>query len=197
MEAFTIAFVSNHKSQVFNIAPSCNDETSKMMSKARKFSTMYKDVSTTRAAYEINDSILNTVPANLRNYVSTMFEMLDENYNDTIEINKDFAKLDYEIYNNYSLTNEGKGALLGISAISKATLKYNLNSIKTRGVSVRSTAKADVGGAVAGVFSFAFWGKAATGLVFGPGGVVLSCARELAIGAIVSSGLHVASRGTF
>lgn len=196
IETFTTAFVSRHEEKVFYIRPSIPDhEIEEMLYKAREISNLYKDAPTTRAANEINDSVLNMVPIDLRHYVYDIFEMLDVNYNDTTQINKDFAGLDYYIFNDYTLDNEEKGALLGISAIAKATLKYNMDVVTTRAANVRSTVKADAAGAVAGVFSFAFWGKAATGLVFGPGGVVLSCARELAIGAIVSSGVHVASGG--
>lgn len=189
MGEFAMTYIDSNKEKVFNIESYASDaETKELLSKAQKIGRTYGITHMTRAINELNDSILNLVPANIRHYVQYIYNLLDYNYADTTQVNNVFNKFDYAIYSDNSINGTDKGMLLGISAIAKASTKYNFNTIQTRAVTAKTVAAADVTGAVEGAVSWKFWGKAATGLVFGPGGVVLSCTRELVLSAIVASG---------
>ena len=96
------------------------------------------------------------------------------------------------------LTYEEKQDIWMISAIARASCEYNRLEISTRVVSGTSIAKADVGGAITGIVSWRFLVKATcSGLMFGPGGVVMTVAREAVRGAIVGSGTHIVFGGMF
>ena len=106
--------------------------------------------------------------------------------------------LEYKISEDNELDDTLKSCLLAVSAISKYSYKYNCANGTTRSVSCESVILADTSGALGGVVSWYAWGRAAaSGLVFGPGGAVLSIARDAARGAIVGSGIHVLSNGVF
>ncbi len=91
------------------------------------------------------------------------------------------------------------------SVISIARSSYNywyerLNNEPQTRFSYRNFLKriciADVGGAIAGGIQGA-WGGGATGLVFGPGGLVLTIAGSAVAGGLWSSGMTAASGGFF
>ena len=75
-----------------------------------------------------------------------------------------------------------------------AVAKYRRNILKNDEVNFRAVASADLGGAIGGVINWGVFGKAAYhGLVFGPGGAVMTIASEAVRGAIIGSAVFVAS----
>jgi hypothetical protein len=64
-------------------------------------------------------------------------------------------------------------------------------------LSASTAAKADAGGAITGALASIYSGASTTGLVFGPGGYVLTTAGAAVSGALWSSGLYLVSGGFF
>ena len=152
----------------------------------------------TRATLDnLTDSLICSIPEEGRTYVSEMFQICDKQMKDTIDINKIFNDIDSKIYYDVNLNDTLKGALLAISSIARATNIYNSKPLLTRGASWRSTARADLGGAIAGLGWRALFKASYSGLMFGPGGIVVGFAKDCVVGSISSSALHVLSRGYF
>lgn len=194
LETFTNEYIENNFKGITTFEN--NDIPNQMMKEIKRTSLMYKYQ--TRSISEIDDSIMKILPEECKTYICRMYELIDENLSDTIVINKEFNKLDCSVNNDTMLTDEEKNCLLAVSAIAKYSYNYNLDAASMSAVSVNSTVKADLGGAIGGIFCWATFGKAAfNGLVFGPGGAVATIAKEAARGAIVGSAVHVVSGGVF
>lgn len=156
-----------------------------------------KQVKTRATIDNLTDSLICCIPEEGRPYVSKMFQICDKQMRDTIEINKIFDNIDSNIYYDVNLNDTLRSALFAISSIARATNIYNSKPLSTRGATWGSTAKADLGGAIAGLGWRALFKASYRGFMFGPGGIVLSFAQDCAVGAISSSALHVISRGYF
>ncbi len=149
---------------------------------------------------DLTDSLIMVFPVEGQKYIVRMYDVCDKELNDSIQINKIFDDLDKSISYNASIDDTLRHILLAISSIGRATNIYNASTIanKTRAASVGSVCRADVSGAIAGVIGRAAFVRAAfSGLVFGPGGVVTSFARDAVRGAIVSSAVNLISGGLF
>lgn len=153
---------------------------------------------TTRTASLLDDSITINIPKNCLPYIDRIREITDLKLSDSLTIIKNFNVID-ELVNKDSVLNlEEKAMLLAISAIGKYSSIYNRSTIETRAVSAGSVARADLEGAIGGVITWKCWGRAAaSGLVFGPSGVVLTVAKEAVRGAIVGSAVGVVSGWLF
>lgn len=149
---------------------------------------------------EICDSIILTTPHIWQTYLNRMKILIEEasrqdgggNLNNNIIFNQ----LDIQTSNDKNLTAEYKGQLLAISAVTQASIEYNCSQT-TVGVQndwAETIVKADFEGAVCGALDYLFFGGSVTGLMFGPGGIVLSCGAYIVKGAILGSAVGVASR---
>lgn len=109
--------------------------------------------------------------------------------------------MDITINNDTNIDDTLKHVLLATSSIARATNIYNADTFRTnstRGATLRSACKADVGGAIGGIIGRGTFVRAAfSGLMFGPIGIVCSFARDAVRGAIISSAVHVATGGRF
>lgn len=189
---FTLDYVRKH----FEEEPSTRsiENSDEAMENIIRTSLAYKY--RTRNFISIEDSIISSAPKEIQGYIKIMYDILSEVHSDSISLNKEFNKLDLLIINDSSLSEEDRAAALSVSTIGKHSYLYNFKTIKTRGITSTSVAKADLSGAVSGIISWKCWGKAAaTGLMFGPGGIVLTVAREAILGGVLGSGIHVATGG--
>lgn len=121
------------------------------------------------------------------------------NIGDTIMGKKNFIIFDDKIINSKNLSKEDKESILSVSAIAQYSYLYwakNTSKASTRGL-FTSVAKADLGGAISGVVAGFFSGGANTGLVFGPGGLVLTYAGYAVTGALYGSALSAITGGWF
>ena len=190
---FSDNFVESHFGQENNDL--AKDVCRKISVDAKNVALKYESCLTTRAIDMITDSLVNTLPINYRSYVSEIFDIVDKRLSDSMLIDKEFSAFDEKIAMS-DLAYEEKQDIWMISAIAKASYEYNKYEICTRGVNGTSIAKADVGGAITGIVSWRFFVKATcTGLMFGPGGIVMTAVREAVRGAIVGSGTHIVFGG--
>lgn len=152
----------------------------------------------TRSHKSIEDSIQNTIPEGIKDYINEIYNIVDTDFLDTTAIKNKFNTFDTSVVEDNSLSQEEKASVLAISSIGKYSYIYNHTTIKTRAITANGIIKSDLSGAVGGVFCWATFGKAAcSGLVFGPGGIVLTIAKEATRGAIIGSAVHIVSGGFF
>jgi hypothetical protein len=104
-------------------------------------------------------------------------------------IAEDLQKLEEEVLQAKVLEKE-KCPVLAVLAITKSSLKYWTEHVISIPTNDKAALKADALGALGGFGGFVgglLSGHAAVGLMFGPGGVVLTLAADVVIGAISSS----------
>lgn len=94
--------------------------------------------------------------------------------------------------------------ILAVLSVSKDSYNYwyEINlvpPVQTRGFKhyLHSIVKSDIGGAIAGLVGGIVSGSSATGLIFGPGGLVLTIAGSAVTGGLYSSGLTAVTKGFF
>lgn len=147
----------------------------------------------TRASTLIDDSIMKNVPEQCLPYIDEMRDIVETNLTDTLAIIRHFGLIEESIAKDLNLDEEDKACLLAISAIGKYSKIYNI-PIGTRSVTSGGVARADIEGAIGNVFCWRCFGKsAASGLVFGPSGVVMTVAKEAVRGAIAGSAVSLIS----
>ena len=150
-----------------------------------------------RASVLIDDSIRAYIPSDYLPYIEKLNNTIDLRLSDSLTIKQHFYSIEESINNNAELNEEDKANLLAITAIAKYSTIYN-RAPESRSATYGSVAKADLGGAITGVISWKCWGKAAvSGLLFGPGGTVLTVAKEAVRGAIVGSAFNIITGGAF
>lgn len=148
---------------------------------------------------DISHQAINSL--NLSTPMKDAFEQIIQiiSNEDTIVTKKGLAVFDNNIINDNNISALDKKAILSVSAIAKDSYLYwavNTASLQTRGL-FHIVALADLGGAITSVASGFFSGAANTGLVFGPGGLVLTYAGLAVSGAFYSSALSAISGGLF
>ena len=144
-------------------------------------------VSKTRGG-DVVDSILQKIPLSWKSYVVTLLEIVDNSYEDTVSLRKDFFIVDNKIMNDKNLSNTDKDCLLCSSSVAKASYIYNKFNVKTRSSNKGDNiVKSDLLGALGGVVEYGLAGTS-TGLVFGPGGIALGLIGGAGLGAMISSG---------
>lgn len=195
LEEFSDSFVNQH----FD----ANDDDvlmnfcSNLSANAKQIGLKYENCLETRAADELTDSVINTLPDDCKQFASEIFNIVDMRLSDSLLIVKEFSAFNEKIAE-APISYEEKQDMWMISAIAQASCLYNRQEISSRVVNGTSIAKADVSGAIGGVVGWRFWVKAAcTGLMFGPGGIVMTMSREVVRGAIGSSGVHIVTGGRF
>lgn len=152
----------------------------------------------TRSTEAIEDSVLLSVPQEIRPYMEKLYEIVDYSFVDSIQLKATFQNFDSLIISNQSLDAEERACILAVSAIAKYSSLYNFSTVNTRSITAKGIIKSDLGGALTGVLCWATFGKAAcSGLMFGPGGVVLTIAKEATRGAIIGSATHIVTGGFF
>lgn len=140
---------------------------------------------------ETADSIYNEIPQNCKPFIDEMISIIKSNEIDSLVILNKFEELDYAIFASTTLSDEDKDGLWTCSSIAYSSYMYNLSSISSRAVTAEGVVSADLESAVGGFLTWRFWGKTATGLVFGPGGAVMCATREIVRCAIVGSGANI------
>ena len=141
------------------------------------------------------DSVFQEIPPQCKHYVEGIMDIINSNETDSTKIADKFDKINIAINNASDLSDEDKNGLWSCSAIAFSSYMYNLTSISTRAVTAEGVVKADFASAVGGFLCWKFWGKTATGLMFGPQGAVIAATKEIVRSAIVGSAIHVVSAG--
>lgn len=195
--SFTCSFVENEFSQMSPFIPPINESISKSLSIAKRIGIECCHSYNTRGRSESEtaDSIYREIPEQWKPYINQISRLIESNESDSITIVRKFEEIDKTINDSQRLSNEDKNGLWACSSIALHSYIYNLSQISTRAVTAEGVVKADLAGAIGGFFCWKFWGKTASGLMFGPQGAVMAAAKEIVIGAIVGSGVHVISWG--
>lgn len=137
---------------------------------------------------------LNTLTSELSDleslFIDDIFSLIYQNINNEVEINEVFSNIDNAI-NQSNLTLDEKNGLWAVSAIAKSSYTYNINARTTRSVSMEGIVTTDAQSALADLLSWKRVAKSvASGLVFGPSGIVIAMAKEVTTAAIVGSGIY-------
>ncbi|WP_337932521.1 hypothetical protein [Hallella sp.] len=206
IKEFTKEFTNRHYHQVSNYSEETPVEKVEIDSTFRSIDNgfdigMKTRLAKTRATVDhLTDSLIMAFPVEGKKYIERIYDVCDREMYDTVQINIIFDDLDNSIHEDINIDDTLRHTLLAISSIGRATNIYNAhaNTNKTRGASAGSVCRADVSGAISGIFGRAAFVRAAfSGFVFGPGGVVTSFARDAVRGAIVGSAVNLISGGKF
>ncbi len=206
IKEFTKEFTNRHYQQKLDFNEKTQTGEAKEDSASRSIDNgfdigMKTILSKTRATTDdLTDSLMMAFPVEGQKYIARIYDICDKEMLDSVQIIAAFEDLDNSIYNDANIDDTLKHTLLAISSIGRATNMYNAhaNTNLTRGASLGSMCRADVSGAIGGVLGRAAFVRAAfSGLVFGPGGVVTSFAKDAVRGAIVSSAVNLISGGVF
>lgn len=203
LKHFTKEFTNRHYKQIPELAESQQEEQDSEVSIDNGFDIGKKTCQVrTRAAMDnLTDSLVKAFPLEGQKYIAKIYEICDKEEYDTVKINNIFDNFDVTIHNDTNIDDTLKHVLLATSSIARATNIYNANTFRTcstRGVTLSSTCKADIGGAITGMIGRAAFVRAAfSGLMFGPSGIVCSFARDAVRGAIVGSAFHLVTGGRF
>ena len=124
-------------------------------------------------------------------FINDIFSLIIDGISDISEINNTFSKIDSDINASTELTQDEKNGLWAVSAIARASYEYNVNNGQTRAATLEGVVTTDAQAALAGLVSWRRVAKTvASGLVFGPTGIVVAVAKEMAYSAIVGSGIY-------
>lgn len=203
LKHFTKEFTDRHHKQIPELAKSQQEDQHPEVSIDNGFDIGKKTCQvTTRAAMDaLTDSLIKAFPIEGQKYIAKIYEICDKEEHDSVKINNIFDNFDITINNDTNIDDTLKHVLLATSSIARATNIYNADTFRTRstrGATLSSACKADVGGAIGGLLARGAFAKAAfSGLMFGPSGIICSFARDAVRGAIAGSALHVISGGRF
>lgn len=138
-------------------------------------------------------------------YMDSVLSILDGDVN----IKESILKLESNVLGSNKSEKE-KEPILCVISVTKYSIDFwteNLNNSQQAKMfkapsscaklSASTAAKADAGGAITGALASIYSGASTTGLVFGPGGYVLTTAGAAVSGALWSSGLYLVSGGFF
>lgn len=193
LATYTDDFTLRHADMVFGL----KEELSKYSVNKRKdiVGISVKTVSEKKAdnGMEICDSVISVTPIKWQPYLRHMETLIEKavlNGNQcSFDVCKEFSLIENKILSDSDLTIEERSQLLAISAITNASVEYNV----TRQVTTvkkdwaETVVKADFEGAVCGALDYVLFGGSVTGLMFGPGGIVLTCGAYIVKGAILGS----------
>lgn len=200
MSQYTHEFTIRHADAIFGLRDHLTNYNVQRVKYIKDISKRTIAGERTAEGIEICDSIILETPSIWQPYLKRMKVLIEKSSESTVlnnvDIIRSFNELDVKIYNDNKLTGEYKGQLLAISAITQASMEYHCDK---QGNSLQhdlaeTIVKADFEGAVCGALDYVFFGGSVTGLMFGPGGIVLSCGAYIVKGAILGSAVGVASR---
>lgn len=141
--------------------------------------------------YTTQDSII--IPEKWNYYITRMSNMITSRI-DTALFKRELTRLQDGIMQNAELDDVDKTALIGISAIAKASYNYHSSNIDYQQattqqfVTFEKCVKADLLGAAGKVGWSLVTGALKNLLIFGPGGVVEKVAADVFVGGALSSG---------
>ncbi len=124
-------------------------------------------------------------------YIDEIFNVISQNLDNLKDIEDAFNSIDLNINNSSKLTIVEKQGLWAVSAIAKSSYLYNLSAIQTRAASAEEVVITDAESALIALLDWKKVAKSvASGLVFGPTGIVVAMAKEVVKGAIIGSSVH-------